>query len=92
MKKRRSKRSAACDRRKSGIATFSRKFRCALRLGCPLMADNSTLALRKVFSATHMSRQKTDYIDFTPAGVKLCEAFELFCRWRQQNALLAIFH
>jgi len=25
-------------------------------------------------------------------GVKLCEAFELFCRWRQQNALLAIFH
>ena len=25
-----------------------------------------------------MSRQKTDYIDFTPAGVKLCEAFGTF--------------
>lgn len=75
MKKRRSKRSAACDRRKSGIATFSRKFRCALRLGCPLMADNSTLALRKVFSATHRSRQKTNFTAFASADAKLCEAF-----------------
>ena len=76
MKKRRSKRSAACDRRKSGIATFSRKFRCALRLSCPLMADNSTLTLRKVFSATHRSRQKTDHIAFASADAKLCEAFQ----------------
>ena len=75
MKKRRSKRSAACDHRKSGIATFSRKFRCALRLGCPLTADNSTLAPRKVFSATHRSRQKTDQTSFASADAKLCEDF-----------------
>ena len=54
-----------------------RKIRCALRLGCPLKADNSTLTPRKVFSATHMSRQKTDNIDFASADAKLCEAF--FC-------------
>ena len=61
--------------RKSGLATFSRKLRCVLRLCCPLIADNSTLTPRKVFSATHMSRQKTDNIDFASADAKLCEAF-----------------
>ena len=65
--------------RKSGKATFSRRFRCALRLGWPLQAANSTLAPRKVFSATHMSRQKTDFTAFTSADVKLCEAF--FTSW-----------
>ena len=51
-----------------------RKLRCVLRLCCPLIADNSTLTPRKVFSATHMSRQKTD-IDFASADAKLCKAF-----------------
>ena len=63
------------DCRKSGLATFSRKLRCVLRLSCPLTADNSTLTPRKVFSATHMSRQKTDHIAFASADAKLCEAF-----------------
>ena len=30
----------------------------------------------KVCSATHMSRQNTDFIPFTSADVKLCEAFQ----------------
>ena len=64
-----------CDCRKSGIATFSRKLRCVLRLSCPLTADNSTLTPRKVFSATHMSRQKTYNTAFASADAKLCEAF-----------------
>ena len=63
------------DCRKSGFAAFSRKLRCVLRLGCPLIADNSTLTPRKVFSATHMSRQKTYHTAFASAGAKLCEAF-----------------
>ena len=42
--------------------------------------------------STHVSRQKTIKFICAVRGVKLCEAFELFCRWRQQNALLAIFH
>ena len=63
------------DCRKSGVATFSRKNRCVLRLCCPLIADNSTLTPRKVFSATHMSRQKTNYAAFASADAKLCEAF-----------------
>jgi len=45
-----------------------------------------------VFFATYTPRQKTINIICAVRGVKLCEAFELFCRWRQQNALLAIFH
>ena len=57
------------------ILCFSRKIRYVLRLYCPLIADNSTLTPRKVFSATHMSRQKTDNIDFASADAKLCEAF-----------------
>ena len=63
------------DCRKSGFAAFSRKLRCVLRLGCPLIADNSTLTPRKVFSATHMSRQKTYHTAFASADAKLCEAF-----------------
>ena len=63
------------DCRKSGFTTFSRKLRCVLRLCCPLIADNSTLTPRKVFSATHMSRQKTDHTAFASADAKLCEAF-----------------
>ena len=63
------------DCRKSGFATFSRKIRYVLRLYCPLIADNSTLTPRKVFSATHMSRQKTDHTAFASADAKLCEAF-----------------
>ena len=63
------------DYRKSGFAAFSRKLRYVLRLGCPLIADNSTLTPRKVFSATHMSRQKTDRTAFASADAKLCEAF-----------------
>ena len=61
--------------RKSGEATFSRRLRCVLRLCCPLTADNSTLTPRKVFSATHMSRQKTYHTSFASADAKLCEAF-----------------
>ena len=38
-------------------------------------AATSTHAPRKVCSATHMSRQNTDFIPFTSADVKLCEAF-----------------
>ena len=57
------------------ILCFSRKLRCVLRLCCPLTADNSTLTPRKVFSATHMSRQKTNRIAFASADAKLCEAF-----------------
>ena len=38
-------------------------------------ADNSTLTSRIVFSATHMSRQKTDFTTFASADAKLCEAF-----------------
>ena len=49
--------------------------RCVLRLCCPLIADNSTLTPRKVFSATHMSRQKTYNNAFASADAKLCEAF-----------------
>ena len=64
-----------CDCRKSGFAAFSRRLRFALRLGCPLTADHSTLTPRKVFSAAHRSRQKTDFIAFTSADVKLREAF-----------------
>jgi hypothetical protein len=45
-----------------------------------------------VFFATYTPRQKTIKFICAVRGVKLCEAFELFCRWRQQNALLAIFH
>ena len=67
--------SPARDCRKSGFAAFSRKLRCVLRLGCPLIADNSTLTPRKVFSATHMSRQKTYHTAFASADAKLCEAF-----------------
>ena len=63
------------DCRKSGFAAFSRKLRYVLRLSCPLIADNSTLTPRKVFSATHMSRQKTNCIAFASADAKLCEAF-----------------
>ena len=63
------------DCRKSGFAAFSRKLRCVLRLCCPLIADNSTLTPRKVFSATHMSRQKTYNTAFASADAKLCEAF-----------------
>ena len=63
------------DCRKSGFAAFSRKLRCVLRLCCPLAADNSTLTSRKVFSATHMSRRKTNYTAFASADAKLCEAF-----------------
>ena len=73
---RRSVRTAAYCR-KSGKTTFSRRLRCVLRLGCPLSADNSTLTPRKVFSATHRSRQKTDHPAFASADAKLCEAF--FC-------------
>ena len=73
--KRRSVRTAAYCR-KSGKTTFSRRLRCVLRLGCPLKADNSTLAPRNVFSATHRSRQKTDHIAFASADAKLCEAFQ----------------
>ena len=36
---------------------LSKKLRCVLRLCCPLTADNSTRTPRKVFSATHMSRE-----------------------------------
>ena len=54
------------------------KIRCVLRLSCPLSADNSTLTPRKVFSATHMSRQKTDHIAFASADAKLCEAFWIY--------------
>jgi hypothetical protein len=40
-----------------------------------------------------MSSSATDFNLFAAVrGVKLCEAFELFCCRRQQNALLAIFH
>ena len=47
----------------------------------------------KVSLRTHMSSSATNSNLFHAVrGVKLCEAFELFCRWRQQNALLAIFH
>ena len=66
---------APLDCRKSGKATFSRKIRYVLRLYCPLIADNSTLTPRKVFSATHMSRQKTYNNAFASADAKLCEAF-----------------
>ncbi len=39
---------------------FSDKgMRCALRLGCPPKADNSTLATREVFYATYTPPQKT---------------------------------
>ena len=68
-------RAGRLDCRKNGLATFSRKLRCVLRLCCPLIADNSTLTPRKVFSATHMSRQKTDLTAFASADAKLCEAF-----------------
>ena len=74
--KRRSVRTAAYCR-KSGKTTFSRRLRCVLRLGCPLSADNSTLTPRKVFSAAHRSRQKTNHPAFASADAKLCEAF--FC-------------
>ena len=47
----------------------------------------------KVSLRTRMSSSATNSNLFHAVrGVKLCEAFELFCRWRQQNALLAIFH
>ena len=74
---RRGRKAAAdvLDCRKSGFAAFSRKLRCFLRLCCPLIADNSTLTPRKVFSATHMSRQKTYNTAFASADAKLCEAF-----------------
>ena len=55
--------------------TSTKKIRCVLRLCCPLIADNSTLTPRKVFSATHMSRQKTYNTAFASADAKLCEAF-----------------
>ena len=73
---RRSVRTAAYCR-KSGKTTFSRRLRCVLRPGCPLSADNSTLTPRKVFSATHRSRQKTNHPAFASADAKLCEAFFL---------------
>ena len=44
------------------------------------MADNSTLTPRKVFSAAHRPRQKTDFAAFTSADVKRCEAFSTSCR------------
>ena len=74
---RRGRKAAAdvLDCRKSCFAAFSRKLRCVLRLCCPLIADNSTLTPRKVFSATHMSRQKTYHTAFASADAKLCEAF-----------------
>jgi len=65
--KRRSVRTAAYCR-KSGKTTFSRRLRCVLRLGCPLSADNSMLTPRKVFSATHRSRQKTNHPAFRVCG------------------------
>ncbi len=77
--------------RKSGLATFSRKLRCVLRLCCPLIADNSTLTPRKVFSATHMSRQKTDNIDFASADAKLCEAFLPCCIQGADHGLHPVF-
>jgi hypothetical protein len=44
--------------------------RCALRLGCPQEADNSTLASRKEFFTTRRSRQKTIGFNLPPAGGK----------------------
>ena len=35
-----------------------------------------TFAGQEVFSATRMSRQKTDFISFAAAAAKLCEAFD----------------
>ncbi|MGI6029498.1 MAG: hypothetical protein ACOX81_08810 [Candidatus Heteroscillospira sp.] len=46
-----------------------------LRLGCSPQANNSTLAPRRVFSATYTPRQKTDLIFFAAPAAKLCETF-----------------
>ena len=61
-------------RRTKGVLRQKRS-RFVLRLGCPPEADNSTLAQCKVFSPTYTPPEKTDSIDFLPAGKKLCEAF-----------------
>ncbi len=83
--------SGCLDCRKSGFAAFSRKLRCVLRLCCPLIADNSTLTPRKVFSATHMSRQKTYNTAFASADAKLCEAFFDKLNSRSQYERLFVF-
>ncbi len=83
--------SGCLDCRKSGFAAFSRKLRCVLRLCCPLIADNSTLTPRKVFSATHMSRQKTYNTAFASADAKLCEAFFDKLNSRSQHERLFVF-
>ena len=60
---------------KSSIAAFSGRL---LHAAPQLPADRagSTRTPRKVFSATHMSRQKKSYhTAFTSADVKLCEAY-----------------
>ena len=44
------------------------KISLRLRLGRSLEANDSTLTPRKVFSATHMSRQKTNQTYFAPTG------------------------
>jgi len=55
--------------------SFWNGFRCALRLGCPPAADNSTLAPRKVFFPPRMSPEKTILISSRRARRELCEAF-----------------
>ncbi len=47
-----------------GEPRLSRNIRCVLHLSCLLTADNSTLTPRKVFSLTHMSRQKSNHTAF----------------------------
>ena len=47
---------------------FLRRFRFALRLGCPLSAGNSTLSPRKVFLSTYTPRTKTYFIFFAACG------------------------
>ena len=82
---------AECHARlsKSGLATFFEKEPLVLRLCCPLIADNSTLTPRKVFSATHMSRQKTNYAAFASADAKLCEAFfDILRAWQSAMPLV----
>ena len=42
----------------------------------------SGLSVYKVFSATHMSRQKTDHTAFASADAKLCGTFLISCEFR----------
>ena len=48
---------------------------CALRLGCPPKADNSTLASREVFSATYTPPPKMIAVPFAPIGRETLRGF-----------------